>query len=61
MTEQEIVEKTYESTIQQMCSQLFSMLLISQDATEREKAEQIFRHGVNTAREVRDRAKQLLP
>ena len=61
MTEQEIVDRTYESTIQQMSIQLFNVLLISRDADERERAEQTFQAGVRKARDIRDRVKQLLP
>ena len=61
MTEQEIVDRTYEITVQQMSTQLFNVLLISRDADERERAEQTFQAGVRKARDIRDRVKQLLP
>ena len=61
MTEQEIVDRTYEATVQQMSTQLFNVLLISRDADERERAEQTFQAGVRKARDIRDRVKQLLP
>jgi hypothetical protein len=61
MIEQEIVERTYETTVQQMSTQLFNVLLISRDADERERAEQTFQPGVRRARDIRDRVKQLLP
>lgn len=61
MTDQELVEKAYEATVQQLCSQLYSTLLMSQDPAGREQAERRFQAGVRKAREVRDRAKQLLP
>jgi len=60
MIEQEIVERTYESTVQQMSAQLFNVLLISRDAEERERAERTFQAGVRKARDIRDRVKQLL-
>ena len=59
MIEEEIVERTYESTIQQMSTHLFNVLLISRDADERERAERTFQVGVRKAREIRDRVKQL--
>ena len=59
MIEEEIVERTYESTIQQMSTHLFNVLLISRDADERERAERTFQAGVRKAREIRDRVKQL--
>ena len=59
MIEEEIVERTYENTIQQMSTQLFNVLLISRDAEERERAERTFQVGVRKAREIRDRVKQL--
>jgi hypothetical protein len=61
MTEQEIVDKAYETKIQELCSVLYNTLLIIQDVTEREQAERRFQDGVRKAREVRDRAKELLP
>jgi hypothetical protein len=61
MTEREIVDRTYEATIQQMSTQLFNVLLISRDADERDRAEQTFQAGVRKARDIRDRLKQLLP
>lgn len=61
MTEQEILDRTYETTVQQMSTQLFNVLLISRDADERERAEQTFQAGVRKARDIRDRVKQLLP
>jgi len=61
MTDQELIDRAYELTIQQLCSQLYSTLLISQDTSGREQAERRFQSGVRKAREVRDRAKQILP
>ncbi len=60
MTDQQIVDEAYEATVKQMTAQLFSVLLVSQDANERTGAEQRFQSGVRKASEVRDRAKQLL-
>lgn len=61
MTEKEIIEQTYETTIQQLCAQLFNALLLPNNGTECENAERRFQAGVRRAREIRDRAKQLLP
>jgi hypothetical protein len=61
MTDQEIVDKAYEATIQQLCSQLYNTLLVSQDLSGHEQAERRFQTGVRKAREARDRAKKLLP
>jgi len=59
MIEEEIVERTYENTIQQMSTHLFNVLLISRDAEERARAERTFQAEVRKAREIRDRVKQL--
>lgn len=61
MTEKEIIDQTYETTIQQLCSQLFNALLPANNASQYEDAERRFQAGVRRAREIRDRAKQLLP
>jgi hypothetical protein len=61
MTEQEIIEKTYSATIEKMCTVLFDALLIAKDPAQGKDAEARFQGGVSKAREVRDRAKQLLP
>jgi hypothetical protein len=61
MTDPEIIDKAYEDTIQQIYSVLYSALLIPQDANRREEAERRFQVGIRRAREIRDRAKQLLP
>ena len=61
MTDQKLIDKAYEATIQQLCTQLYTTLLVSQEASGREQAERRFQTGVRKAREARDRAKQLLP
>ena len=61
MTDQEIIDRAYESTIEQVYSVLSSALLIAHDSGEREDAERRFQTGIRRAREIRDRAKQLLP
>jgi hypothetical protein len=61
MTEQDIVQRTYEAIVQQMSTQLFNVLLISRDVNERERAEQTFQAGVLKAREIRERMQQLIP
>ena len=61
MTDQEIIDRAYETAIEQVYSVLSSALLIAHDSSQREDAEQRFQVGVRKAREIRDRAKQLLP
>jgi hypothetical protein len=61
MTEQDIVQRTYEAIVQQMSTQLFNVLLISRDLNERGRAEQTFQAGVLKAREIRERIQQLIP
>ena len=60
MSEVEIIEETYARTIEQLCSQLFNALLPANNAAQYEDAEKRFQAGVRRAREIRDRAKQLL-
>ena len=61
MTDQGLIDNAYEMTIQQIYSVLYSALLIAQDTAQREESELRFQAGVRRAREIRDRAKQLLP
>ena len=60
MTDEQLIEEVYQDTVERMCSQLFNVLLVSQNGAEREEAEQRFQAGVLKAREARDRAKKLL-
>jgi hypothetical protein len=61
MTDQEIIDKAYEETIQQIYSVFYGALVVPRDSSQREDAERRFQIGVRRAREIRDRAKQLLP
>jgi hypothetical protein len=61
VTEKEIIEQTYETTIERLCAQLFNALLLPNNGTEYQDAERRFQAGVRRAREIRDRAKELLP
>jgi hypothetical protein len=61
VTEKEIIDETYENTIRQLCTQLFSTLLLPNNGTPHADAETRFENGVRHGREVRNRASQLLP
>jgi hypothetical protein len=60
VTETEIIDESYERIVDQLCSQLFNSLLPPNNAAEYEGAEKRFQAGLRRAREIRDRAKQLL-
>ncbi|HEY3304246.1 MAG TPA: hypothetical protein VGL70_11995 [Candidatus Binatia bacterium] len=61
MTDQEIIDRAYAATIEKIYSVLFDALLMAKDAVQRKDAEDRFQAGVRKAREIRERAKQLLP
>jgi hypothetical protein len=61
VTETEIIDQSYERTVEQLCAQFFNVLLLPNNANDYESAERRFQAGVRRAREIRDRAKQLLP
>lgn len=61
MTEKEIIDQSYERIVEQLCAQLFNALLPPINVNDYENAEKRFQAGVRRAREIRDRAKQLLP
>ncbi|HEX2225807.1 MAG TPA: hypothetical protein VHM64_01620 [Candidatus Binatia bacterium] len=60
MNEIEIIDDTYARIVEQLCSQLFNVLLPANNIAEYEDAEKRFQAGVRRAREIRERAKQLL-
>jgi hypothetical protein len=60
VTEKEIIEEVYENMVRQLSTQLFNALLLPNNSTQYEDAEKRFLAGVKRAREIRDRANQLL-
>jgi hypothetical protein len=60
MSELGIVEQVYANTVEQICTQLFNALINPNNAVNYENAERNFQTGIRRAKEIRDRAKQLL-
>lgn len=60
MIEQEILDRAYEGTIQQLYTVFYNELLLAQNSAQREDAEHRFQAGVRRARQIRARAEELL-
>jgi hypothetical protein len=60
MSEAKIVDEVYENTVEQICTQLFSALINPNNAPNYQNAERNFQTSLRRAREIRERAKQLL-
>ena len=60
MSEKEIVDQVYDHTVEQICTQLFNALINPNNAVNYAAAERNFQTGLRRAKEIRERAKQLL-
>ncbi|HTF92653.1 MAG TPA: hypothetical protein VK632_06385 [Verrucomicrobiae bacterium] len=60
MSEKEIVDAVYNHTIEQICTQLFNALINPNNVANYPAAEGNFQNGIRRAKEIRERAKQLL-
>ena len=60
MSEKEIVDQVYDHTVEQICTQLFNALINPNNAANYAAAESNFQSGIRRAKEIRERAKQLL-
>lgn len=60
MSEKEIVDQVYDDTVEQICTQLFNALINPNNAANYAAAESNFQSGIRRAKEIRERAKQLL-
>jgi hypothetical protein len=60
MSEKEIVDAVYNHTVEQICTQLFNALINPNNAANYPAADGNFQNGIRRAKEIRERAKQLL-
>jgi hypothetical protein len=56
----DIIDAAYESTITQLYTVFFNAMVTAQNDQEKDLAAQTFHEGVQLARAVREKAKQLL-
>jgi hypothetical protein len=56
----DIIDVAYESTITQVYSVFFNSMVTAQNDQDKNQAAQTFHEGVQLARSVREKAKQLL-
>ena len=61
MSDQQVISKCYEDTIQRVFTTFYQAYVIAKSDEEQRVAEQKFSVGIKFAREVRDRAIAILP
>ena len=61
MSDQQIITKAYEDTIQRVFTTFYQGYMLAKSDEEQRVAEQKFAVGIKFAREVRDRAIAILP
>ena len=61
MSDDKLITECYEGMIKTVFSQFYQATILAKTPEEKARAEQIFQTGVVFARQVRDRARAILP
>jgi hypothetical protein len=61
VSDEDLIRQSYDDIIGTVFAQFYQASILAKTAEEKTKAEQIFRTGIEFARQVRDRALAILP